>query len=83
MKSLNRFLRKFGPLFLAVLGSGWLCYQMGFRDGYNTAAEEVAVATQRLLMENCLSFNTDLARMGKSERMDCSLFGELNPSVTL
>lgn len=53
----------------------------GYQAGYQDASEEVAVVTQRLLMENCLTFNMNLEDLGKPERMDCSLFSDLNPSA--
>lgn len=67
---------------MALLGASVIYgKQVGYQAGYQDASEEVAITTQRLLMENCLSFNADLARMGKPERMDCSLFSDLNPST--
>lgn len=81
MKPLPVFVRKYGPLFVAVLLSTWIGYQMGKRDGYSRASEEVARATQRLLMENCLDFNATLEELGKPERMNCSLFSDLNHST--
>lgn len=64
-----------------VLLSSWAAYHLGHRDGYSKASEEVAKVTQQLLMENCLSFNNNLEMLGKPERMDCSLFSDLNPSA--
>lgn len=82
MKPLPGFVRKHWPLFVVVLLSAWLSNYIGYRDGYSKASEEVAVVTQRLLMENCLTFNQNLEDLGKPERMDCSLFSDLNPSAT-
>jgi hypothetical protein len=81
VKSLPVFVRKHGPLFVVVLLATWVAYHIGHRDGYSKASEQVAVVTQLLLMENCLAFNANLEQLGKSERMDCSLFSDLNPSA--
>lgn len=84
MKKAVEFVKRNMKSIITVIVVGlalWMWYNVGYRQGYNRASEEVAVTTQYLLMENCLSFNANLESLGKLERMDCSLFSDLNPSA--
>jgi hypothetical protein len=67
---------------LLIVGMLVFAATYSYHRGYNKASEEVAMISQALLMENCLSFNASLEQHGKPERMDCSLFSDITPSAS-